>query len=125
MASTRKIERHGSPYWLSRRVTEGSRTVGIALIQLFDKCLRTNLRMPDIIGIGALSRYVFGTGGDRRRFALVAQGIEQRFPKPLVAGSNPAEGTPIFRKAVAHNALTPFHIRGVQVQVHLSGFGHL
>ena len=25
-------------------------------------------------------------------FALVAQGIEHRFPKPGVAGSNPAEG---------------------------------
>ena len=25
--------------------------------------------------------------------ALVAQGIEHRFPKPCVAGSNPAEGT--------------------------------
>ncbi len=25
--------------------------------------------------------------------ALVAQGIEQRFPKPCVAGSNPAGGT--------------------------------
>jgi TrwC relaxase len=28
-----------------------------------------------------------------RRPALVAQGIEHRFPKPCVAGSNPAEGT--------------------------------
>ena len=28
-----------------------------------------------------------------RRSALVAQGIEHRFPKPCVAGSNPAEGT--------------------------------
>jgi hypothetical protein len=25
--------------------------------------------------------------------ALVAQGIEHRFPKPQAAGSNPAEGT--------------------------------
>ena len=37
-------------------------------------------------------------GETRRRvgwsgFALVAQGIEQRFPKPCVAGSNPAGGT--------------------------------
>ncbi len=30
-----------------------------------------------------------------RRPALVAQGIEHRFPKPGVAGSNPAEGTPL------------------------------
>ena len=29
----------------------------------------------------------------RPALALVAQGIEQRFPKPCVAGSNPAEGT--------------------------------
>jgi hypothetical protein len=29
-----------------------------------------------------------------RRSALVAQGIEHRFPKPCVAGSNPAGGTP-------------------------------
>jgi hypothetical protein len=28
--------------------------------------------------------------------ALVAQGIEQRFPKPCVAGSNPAGGTHIY-----------------------------
>ena len=28
-----------------------------------------------------------------RRSALVAQGIEHRFPKPCVAGSNPAGGT--------------------------------
>jgi hypothetical protein len=28
------------------------------------------------------------------RSALVAQGIEHRFPKPCVAGSNPAGGTP-------------------------------
>jgi hypothetical protein len=33
-----------------------------------------------------------GTRQDRRS-ALVAQGIEQRFPKPCVAGSNPAGGT--------------------------------
>ena len=30
-----------------------------------------------------------------RRSALVAQGIEHRFPKPCVAGSNPAGGTTI------------------------------
>jgi hypothetical protein len=29
----------------------------------------------------------------KRRSALVAQGIERRFPKPCVAGSNPAGGT--------------------------------
>src|SRR3954466_8992041 len=29
----------------------------------------------------------------KRRSALVAQGIEHRFPKPCVAGSNPAGGT--------------------------------
>ena len=29
--------------------------------------------------------------------ALVAQGIERRFPKPCVAGSNPAEGAPSIR----------------------------
>ena len=28
------------------------------------------------------------------RFALVAQGIEHRFPKPRVAGPNPAGGIP-------------------------------
>src|SRR4051795_8948241 len=31
--------------------------------------------------------------GQGRRSALVAQGREQRFPKPCVAGSNPAGGT--------------------------------
>src|SRR5882757_1862353 len=31
------------------------------------------------------------------RFALVAQGIEHRFPKPCVAGSNPAGGTTVYQ----------------------------
>src|SRR6186997_1469742 len=46
-----------------------------------------------------------GTMPDRRwqvprRSALVAQGIERRFPKPCVAGSNPAEGAADLLSAV-------------------------
>jgi hypothetical protein len=36
-------------------------------------------------------------GSDRRQ-ALVAQGIEQRFPKPCAAGSNPAGGTHLIKE---------------------------
>ena len=41
-----------------------------------------------------------------RHPALVAQGIEHRFPKPGVAGSNPAEGAH-FRRANSKRAIVP------------------
>ena len=37
----------------------------------------------------------------RPRSALVAQGIERRFPKPQAAGSNPAEGAHRFGRSAA------------------------
>jgi hypothetical protein len=36
--------------------------------------------------------------------ALVAQGIERRFPKPCVAGSNPAEGAKVLVRRLMHAA---------------------
>ena len=48
-------------------------------------------------GVLAVRLAVKGSSTSRiRRSALVAQGIEHRFPKPCVAGSNPAEGTYLF-----------------------------
>ena len=45
--------------------------------------------------------------------ALVAQGIEHRFPKPVVAGSNPAGGThkSLFCKDLFFAANRPSHLR--------------
>ena len=44
--------------------------------------------------------------------ALVAQWIEQRFPKPCVAGSIPAGGTLVMSRDIVHTCLgTSFHVQ--------------
>ena len=50
--------------------------------------------------------------------ALVAQGIEQRFPKPCVAGSNPAGGTDI---AAGHRLMD---LSKITIVAHRPGSGH-
>jgi hypothetical protein len=42
---------------------------------------------------GAEQVVITAVSWENLKFALVAQGIEHRFPKPCVAGSNPAGGT--------------------------------
>ena len=52
--------------------------------------LRLGLALAHIRSVGGGAPYLSPIGSPR---APVAQGIERRFPKPCVAGSNPAGGT--------------------------------